>query len=81
MGGTLPRAGGPIEARAHVEGVAGGRLALTVDGRRQGAALPIAGVLADVPLLLPKGAARWFRVDVLRADGRLWLIGNPIYVR
>ncbi|KQM63279.1 hypothetical protein ASE75_12445 [Sphingomonas sp. Leaf17] len=80
MGGVLPRGGGAIAAVAHVEGVAGGRVSLVVDGRVL-ADVPVAGDRADVPLALPKGAKQWFRVDVRRPDGRFWLIGNPIYVR
>lgn len=82
MGGTLPSARGAITGSVHVEGVAGGRIALVVDGKPL--ALPgggIAAAAADVAFTLPHGARRWFRADVRRADGRLWLIGNPIYVR
>ena len=82
MGGTLPRRRGPIAAVAHVEGVAGGRVSLVVDGvAGHASGVPVTGPTADVPLRLDRGARRWFRVDVRRADGRLWLIGNPIYVR
>ncbi|WP_230631695.1 CehA/McbA family metallohydrolase [Sphingomonas sp. Leaf37] len=80
MGGTLPRRTGRIAAVAHVEGVTGGQVSLVVDGRRRRSA-PIATATADVALVLAHSARRWFRVDVLRPDGRLWLIGNPIYVR
>lgn len=81
MGGTLPKGRGAITAVAHVEGVAGGRLSLVVDGTVQRASPTIAGDRADVPVRLAKGARQWFRVDVRRPDGRLWLIGNPVYVR
>ena len=81
MGGTLPRGTGAIAAVAHVEGVAGGRLALVIDGVEQGGSPVIAGDTADVTLRLPRGAKRWFRVDVRHPDGRWWLIGNPVYIR
>lgn len=82
MGGMLPRAGGAITATAHVEGVAGGRLALTVDGVARSVASPdIRAASADVTMRVGSKVKRWFRVDVLHPDGRLWVIGNPIYVR
>lgn len=82
MGGSLPVRPGRIMGSAHVEGVAGGRVELVVDGRRIALANGVvAGDTADVAFALPHGARRWFRTDVRRPDGRLWLIGNPIYVR
>lgn len=81
MGGILPRTHGTIHARAHVEGVAGGSIDLVADGRR------IAGGPVDRPVqdmsfdLSAAAVRRWFRADVRHPDGRLWLIGNPIYVR
>ncbi|MBJ6123370.1 CehA/McbA family metallohydrolase [Sphingomonas mollis] len=80
MGGTLPTGKEPITAMAHVEGVVGGQVALTVDGERR-AMTAIASGTADLPLDLHRGVRQWFRVDVLRPDGRFWLIGNPVYVR
>lgn len=82
MGGMLPARRGAIAGAVHVEGVTGGRVELIVDGRR----VPLAngavrGGVADIGFTLPRGAQKWFRADVRRADGRLWLIGNPIYVR
>jgi len=82
MGGILPARAGRIVGTVHVEEVAGGRVELVVDGRR----VPVAGGAiaddtADVAVALPHGAHKWFRADVRRSDGRLWLIGNPIYVR
>ena len=81
MGGTLPRGPGRIAAMVHVEGVRGGRIALTVDGRT--VAVPAAMIATDAgDMAVPvRGARRWFRVDVRRPDGRLWLIGNPVYIR
>lgn len=82
MGGSLPVRSGRIVGSAHVEGVAGGRVELVVDGRRVALANgAVTGDTADVAIVLPRGARKWFRTDVRRPDGRLWLIGNPIYVR
>lgn len=82
MGGSLPARPGRIAGAVHVEGVAGGRIELVVDGRRVMVANGVvAGDTADIAVALPRGVKRWFRVDVRRPDGRLWLIGNPVYVR
>lgn len=82
MGGNLPARAGRITGTVHVEGVAGGRVELVVDGVRVALANgTVSGDSADVAVALPHGVRKWFRADVRRPDGRLWLIGNPIYVR
>lgn len=85
MGGTLPAGRDPITGSVHVEGVEGGTVDLVVDGRHvrpDTKAGPLGRGAADIAFTLPPGSVRhWFRADVRRADGRLWLIGNPIYVR
>lgn len=84
MGGILPRANGTIHATVHVEGVPGGLVDLVVDGRRTPADddRRIVASVQDVAVDVPAASVRqWFRADVRHPDGRLWLIGNPIYVR
>jgi len=81
----LPAGRDPITGSVHVEGVEGGTVDLVVDGRHvrpDTKAGPLGQEAADIAFTLPPGSVRhWFRADVRRADGRLWLIGNPIYVR
>ena len=82
MGGELHAAAGATRAvTAHVKGGAGGKVVLvTPRGRTEIAPdLPLQAeerrafhVAADVP---------WLRVEVRGPDGKLWLVGNPIYVR
>lgn len=81
MGGSLPKRAGRIVATVHVAGVDGGRIALIVDGKP--VAIPVdvvSGDMADLVFTLPQRPNRWFRVDVHHADGRRWLVGNPIYI-
>ncbi|WP_448663770.1 CehA/McbA family metallohydrolase [Sphingomonas sp. CJ20] len=79
MGGTLPARGrGAIKARVHVEGVVGGRVEMVVDGRSVSAGIVERD--GDIAVTLPP-VRRWFRANVRRADGTLWLVGNPIFVR
>ncbi|MDY7525185.1 CehA/McbA family metallohydrolase [Sphingomonas sp. 10B4] len=83
MGGTLPvPAGETVRFFAELNGVPSGIIQVIVDGRvapsletKFDAAHPIA--------LAPwhsDGGAHWIRVDVRDADGRLLLVGNPIYI-
>ncbi len=82
MGDTLAvPAGGRLTGTVHVEGVAGGRVELVVDGR----IVPLAdgavtGAAGDIRFRLAR-PRRWLRADVRTADGKLWLIGNPIWLR
>lgn len=74
--------GGTLRVEAHTAGVAGARFAVSVDGK------PVAGVdgrtvPADGGTMFDwrgDGDRHWLRVDVRSADGRLLLLGNPIYV-
>lgn len=85
MGGTLPAVRGRIDGMVHVAGAEGGSIDLVVDGRRIaiGRDRAVLGPgAADIAFTLPAGTVRrWFRADVRHADGRLWMIGNPIYIR
>jgi hypothetical protein len=83
MGGTLPvPAGETVRFLVALNGVPSGVIQLVIDGRvapgletKFDAARPIA--------LAPwrsDGEAHWIRADVRDADGRLLLVGNPIYI-
>ena len=76
-------AGAAIEVRVHVVGAAGGRLSLAGDAAKL-ARLPDPTIsAADQTLVFEvaaDGARRWLRVDVRGADGKLLLLGNPIYL-
>lgn len=83
MGGTLSVSAGEIvRFLVELNGVPSGIIQVVIDGRvapgretRFGAARPIA--------LAPwrsDGGAHWIRADVRDADGRLLLVGNPIYI-
>jgi hypothetical protein len=82
MGGTLaaPR-GAAVSLRVIVRGAAGGRLALAGPGAAgAGVDAPALGADEVRTISLPRGAAGWVRVDVRGPDGRLWLLGNPVYI-
>lgn len=76
-------AGRRIDFEAAATASAGGRVEVIVDGR------PYA-VTADLQVKQPRqllrfawsadGRRHWLRVDVRGPDGRLWLLGNPIYL-
>ena len=77
MGDRIPGAGGAM-LTVRVAHAAGGHIRL---------AGPFAPTLAAPPLseddslevAVPAHVHGWLRVDVLGADGALWLLGNPIY--
>lgn len=84
MGGDLALpAGAEAEFELQVSGAQGARVELIVDGR-------IEALLADTDVATPAqtfrwrwrsdGARHWLRADVRADDGRLLLVGNPVYV-
>ncbi|MCD9030875.1 CehA/McbA family metallohydrolase [Luteimonas sp. Y-2-2-4F] len=81
MGDALAApAGAEVGFEATVTGAAGGRAQLIEDGRIV-AEQAVEG--DDAVLRFPRrgdGRRHWVRLDVRGADGRLWLLGNPIYV-
>lgn len=84
MGGDLPvRKGVSARFTATVSGVAQGRLVVIVDGREDARlGREIAG--NGKPLTFAwtgDGRRHWIRADVRDAQGRLLLVGNPIYIR
>lgn len=85
MGGALPRPTrkAALTGSIHVVGVAGGTVELVVDGKpRSLADAAITGSDQQIAFALPDARdISWLRANVRAADGRLWLIGNPIYLR
>lgn len=81
MGGTLA-APAAVRFTVRAGGVDGGRIEVVRDGRPMEIALPPLTAEADPRAFeLPiDGARSWVRVNVRDADGRLILVGNPIYL-
>jgi hypothetical protein len=82
--GVAAPAGSEVELTVHVQGAAGGRVDVVMDGRH-GAALPDVLIDGDDAVLAfaltADGERHWLRADVRSADGeRTLLIGNPIYL-
>jgi hypothetical protein len=85
MGGTLPKPSRrtAVTGSIHVVGVAGGTVELVVDNSIVAvSAAAITGSDQHIAFVLPDARKlRWLRANVRTADGHLWLIGNPIYLR
>lgn len=81
MGDALDAPDGTgIEFSVSVTGAAGGEARL-IEGGRTVATRPIGGDDASFRFVRRSdGRRHWVRVDVRGDDGRLWLLGNPIYV-
>jgi hypothetical protein len=76
-------AGDRLEFSAHVTAAAGGTLHWIEDGQDIAPSAVAALSSADSTQSLPwtgDGRRHWFRAQVAGPDGKLWLIGNPIYV-
>ena len=84
MGGELAaRAGDEVKLSARVRNLAGGRIEVIVDGA-------IAALIAQPAISGAEqgfdfqwrgdGARHWLRVDVRDEQGRLALVGNPVYI-
>ncbi|MFN3524151.1 MAG: CehA/McbA family metallohydrolase [Phenylobacterium sp.] len=84
MGGDLAApAGERVRLAVEVADVPGGRVELIVDGARDAALSAALSMEAHQTLafdLAGDGARHWVRADVRDAQGRLVLIGNPIYL-
>jgi hypothetical protein len=84
MGDVLSAPSGTaVEFRTHITGAQGATLTLLEDGE------PLTGKQPDpidsadqtVPFHWKSdGRRHWFRIDVRGPDGKLWLLGNPIYL-
>jgi hypothetical protein len=83
MGGTIVAPGGSeVELKVRVAKAAGGTILYSgnaamharLDGR------PLSEEATETIIFRSNGVPGWIRVDVRGPDGKLWLIGNPIYV-
>lgn len=75
--------GKTVHIEAHVLAAAGGQLRWIEDGKEVTSAGETAISTADATLPLDwtsDGGRHWIRAEVAGPDGKLWLIGNPIYV-
>ena len=79
---TVPR-GEPVSFTLHVAAVETGKILWIEDGAP--VELPSdANVISDDQTLpvswTSDGHRHWFRAEVARPDGKLWLVGNPVYI-
>lgn len=86
MGDALPAAAGArVTVEVHVAGAPPGAvLSLAGDGARLAAAVDpvLGGAEARKAFeLTSDGRSHWLRIDVRGADGKLLILGNPIYLR
>jgi hypothetical protein len=75
--------GETVQLEAHVAAAAGGRIRWILDGEAVAPAASASVPTADEKIQMPwksDGQRHWFRAEVVGPDGKLWLIGNPIYV-
>jgi hypothetical protein len=84
MGDLLSAPNGSlVSLDVRVTGCADGRIALFEDGQQlQTAALPPNSAFSvdNHFSWTSDGQRHWFRADVTGPDGKLWLLGNPVYV-
>jgi hypothetical protein len=76
-------AGDAVEFAAHAMAAGGGRVLWIEDGHEVAPPTNADLYAADQTVPLPwtsDGLRHWFRVEVAGPDGKLWLIGNPIYI-
>jgi hypothetical protein len=76
-------AGSGIEFNVRTENVVGGRVEVVQDGHviAPDADLSIVQSTQEIRFSWQSdGKRHWLRVNVRGADGKLWLVGNPIYV-
>jgi hypothetical protein len=83
MGDALSApAGQPVHVSVHVSHAAGGSLSLAGNGPKPklaDAALPGDNETRSFDVT-GDGQRHWLRIDVRGPDGKLWLIGNSIYL-
>jgi hypothetical protein len=77
----LAPAGAPVRFTVHVAHAAGGSLAISGSGPKPKLA---GGALGDDETrtfeVASDGKPTWLRIDVRGPDGKLWLLGNPVYL-
>ena len=83
MGGALKlRAGEAVRVEIRTAGVAGGHMTFAGPAKAlmRTDNAPFAAGETRVLEMRADGAKGWLRVDVRGPDGKLWLLGNPIYL-
>ena len=82
MGDALAApAGAPIQVSVHVTHAAGGSLSIAGNGPRPELGGQALGDDETVAFEVSGASGpNWLRVDVRGPDGKLWLLGNPIYL-
>lgn len=81
MGDALAApAGASLTLEAHVQGAQDGMVRLIEDGRTLAERRLSSADETPVFNLVSDGARHWLRVDVRGPDGKLWLLGNPVYL-
>ena len=82
MGGDLrSSAGVPNQLHILVRDCAGDEVHVLLDGKQQGAPLPISNADQTIETSLPGDSQRhWLRAEIRDSSGALLLIGNPIYI-
>lgn len=75
-------AGARVEIRVRTAAVAGGHLQVEgpLKARVALAATALPAASEQLLAFVSDGATAWLRVDVRGPDGRLWLLGNPVYL-
>jgi hypothetical protein len=75
--------GTPVRFEAHIAHAEGGRIRWIEDGNEMASQSDTGIHLADQTVALSwasDGQRHWFRAEVVGADGKLWLIANPVYL-
>jgi hypothetical protein len=75
--------GETVHLNLHVVSAAGGKVRWIEDGKAMdtGSDAVIASAAQDVPLdLTSDGGRHWVRAEVTDAQGKLWLVENPVYI-
>jgi hypothetical protein len=73
--------GETVHLNLQVTNAAGGRVRWIEDGKEMDGDAAIASAAQDVPLAWTSdGGRHWIRAEVTDANGKLWLVGNPVYI-
>ena len=81
MGGVLKvGAGDEIRLAIRTAGVSGGKLSLAGAAAMLAPGGPLAADAVRDLVFTSDGKPGWLRIDVRGQDGKLWLLGNPIYL-
>jgi hypothetical protein len=84
MGETIEAAkGAQVDLDVQTSGTGGARIELVEDGKPMPAMKPTGAPEASGAvhqLWWSDGGRHWFLAEVFEPDGKLWLLGNPIYV-